>query len=97
MTLPEFDPQTIEEDSEYSNLPGNLVNSLHRYVQEGRSTGHFLTAILENDLKGAVDHADSQNRKLLDVWVKYLYNRIPHTCWGSKEKVKKWRSEVDGS
>lgn len=91
MPLPTFVPEPIEEDSEYAELPKNLLHNLHRYVQEGRGTGDFLTALLTNDLGKAVAYADNTNQRLLVPWVKYVFNRIPATCHGSKEAVRAWR------
>lgn len=83
-------PDPIKPGSEYEKLPSHLVSSIHRYVQEGQQPGDFLTGLLENDLRKAVSHADGENQVLLAVWTRYLYNRIPAPCHGSKEKVEQW-------
>lgn len=86
----DWEPKEITSANDYDQLPRHLVENLHRYVREGRSLGHFLTAILENDLGKAVQHADGTNQKLLAVWARYVFNRIPADCHGSKEKVQAW-------
>lgn len=56
--------------------------------------GSFLTAILANDLVGAVGHADDVNIKILGEYTHFLYNEMPGRCgdpqidmWGSYEAV----------
>ena len=59
-------------------------------MEAGRPVGHFLTAILENDLYMAVGRADEENQEALADYVKWLYHYAPMTCWGSRENVKNW-------
>jgi len=75
----------------YSKLPEHLQGGMQRYVELGIDGGHFLRAILSNDLQGAVSHADSTNVNLLPEIVRWLYNEVPQGCWGSKENVDNWR------
>ena len=70
-----------------------LKESLDRYVNDKIETGGFLRACLENDLTNAIGNADMENREKLWVIVNYIYNEIPASCWGSKEKVAKWLGE----
>lgn len=39
--------------------------------------GHFLTYLVKNDLVRAVCQADSTNLKYIDIYAKFLYNRLP--------------------
>lgn len=71
-------------------IPGYMQEGLRRYLELGIMPGDFLTAVLENDLKGAVSHADLVNQRMLAQYVTYLYNFAPRDCWGSPERVKKW-------
>jgi hypothetical protein len=52
--------------------------------------GSFLTAVLENDLAGAVGQADWQNIEVLPAIVAFVYRNLPSPCWGSKDKVEAW-------
>jgi len=77
---------------DYAGLPEGLRGGMQLYVEEGIKAGSFLTACLENDLIGAVNRADPDNLTRLQDIVKWINWEIPHDCWGSKEKVTKWRS-----
>lgn len=90
MALPDWEPGLIE-GTEYEALPAHILSNLYDYVQEGRSVGHFLTGLLENDLQKALGHADQENQHLIVLWARYVYNRLPSGCWGSPEKVKQWQ------
>jgi hypothetical protein len=74
----------------YRTIPGHTYESLKRYVIDGIEPGGFLTAVLSNDLIGAVANADDQNEKQITTIAKFVYNRCPIGCSGSKEKVNKW-------
>lgn len=74
-------------------IPPIMLDALNGYIEHGYQVGHFLRAVLENDLKGAVDRADDVNIKVLPAYVVYLYNEAPAGCWGSKERVQNW---IDG-
>ena len=68
----------------------DLKEALEDYVETGELHGHFLTAVLENDLREAVSRADLNNRRNLTEIVMYCLNHIPYQCWGSKERVAEW-------
>ena len=68
----------------------DMIEKLGEYAQHHVSLGHFLTAVLENNLSEAVGHADDDNLRNLPAFVGYLYNEMPSPCWGSPEKVKAW-------
>ena len=74
--------------TDYS-LAKNL-DGLKRYVEHRIPTGGFLRAVLENDLKEAVARADDENQHVIPIYVCWLYNEAPSTCWGSPEAVKAW-------
>lgn len=71
-------------------IPDHMLAALRRYIDEHRGVGHFLTAVLENNLREAVHRADEHNLANLPAYVYYLYNEAPAQCWGSPEKVKAW-------
>ena len=73
-----------------ANINGSVENSIDRYVNHRIEPGGFVRAVLENDLKGAFGKADAYNRERMFEIVKYCYNEIPATCWGSKEAVDNW-------
>lgn len=69
-------------------------DSLDRYVNHRIQPGGFLTAVLSNDLVGAVGRADSFNKKVIPEIITYIYNQLPSNCWGSSEKVQDWLNGV---
>ena len=78
-----------DEPVRYDKAP-NLADGLERYIEHGVPPGHFLTKVLENDLLGACERADSTNRRILFEFVFWLVNYAPSECWGSPEKVDAW-------
>jgi len=76
--------------ADYYKLPKHLQDSMKIYVEDGIRSGGFLTAVLSNDLRGAVNIADSGNIKLLPDIITWLYNEVPQSCWGSTENVENW-------
>lgn len=69
----------------------HIKDSLDEYARTGRQLGHFLTAVLSNDLFEAFGRADEKNVATMKYIVMYIYNELPCTCHGSKEKVEKWQ------
>lgn len=82
---------SIERDGYYSVIPCRILKAINGHVRKGISTGGFVHAVMSNDLKEAVGRADDECRKVICEIVGYLYNVCPTGCWGSKEKVMKWR------
>lgn len=77
-------------DFTYSTIPLHMMESLKRYIEQRIQPGHFLTAVLENNLKEAVGRADDVNIRLLPEYIAYPYNEAPGLCWGSPERVRTW-------
>jgi hypothetical protein len=73
-----------------SRIPEHMRHSLVYYLTEGRPVGHFLTAVLSNDLKEACNRADDLNRHLLYDYIFFLFNNAPGNSWGSPERVHGW-------
>ena len=75
---------------DYSTLSAVLIESIDAWVEEGRPTGHFLMAIITNDLQEAFARADEHSIATMHSIVGYFYNKTPSSCWGSPEKAKAW-------
>ncbi len=71
-------------------IPADMLDKLRAYIDHGESVGHFLTAVLENNLKEAVGRADEENLHNLPAYVGYLYNVADSRCHGSPAKVREW-------
>ena len=72
-------------------VPAHCIEGLVAHVMTGREVGGFLTAVLSNDLMGAMDTADITNRQALHAYAVFLYNVAPRGAYGSRENVKDWR------
>ena len=66
------------------------MDSLFRYVEERSRPGQFLHAVLCNQLREAVIHADEASRAVLRELVLFIYNYVPSPCHGSDQLVQLW-------
>ena len=82
----------IVSDMSKRGLPKHMQRAVVFYVLYRLRPGHFLTAVLSNDLVEAIGRADDTNCALLREWVRLFYNCevIPGNCWGSKQHVLDW-------
>jgi|TARA_Y100000310_G_scaffold219808_1_gene221234 hypothetical protein len=78
------------EDDLAAVVPIHTLDALERYIRDRLPPGGFLTAVLSNDLVGAFGAADSTNVEAMKEIIVFIYNRIPSSSWGSKEKVNAW-------
>ena len=77
----------------YDRLPEHMREAARLYIEEGEMPGHFLTAVLTNNLVEAFGNADEDNRSCMWEWCLWLYNEIPMPAWGSANKVLAWCNE----
>lgn len=82
---------------DYGQIRQNIVEGINRFVCHHQKVGHFLTAVLSNDMREAFARADDDNRKTMFQIVSYCHNEIPGNCWGTPEKVKRWIEQGEGS
>jgi hypothetical protein len=85
---------STEEPDEYESIPPHILESLEAYAKDRRPVGHFLQAILHNDLYETVNRADIPCLKALNKIVIYVTNKLPSDCHGSRDKYRKW---INGS
>lgn len=84
----------IDIDTECpGNIPHHLWPGLKAFVLTGRPVGDFLRAVISNDLKLAVAHADDESIQHLRDIVRYFYNETPGGCSGSPERYAYWVKE----
>lgn len=76
--------------AKYDRLPEAMRERARDYVERHQPVGHFLTAVLENNLVNAIGAADAENRAAIEDWALWLFNDIPSACWGSRAKVEAW-------
>ena len=82
-------------DPVFLQLPLATQEGLARYIEARRPPGHFLTAVLSNDLTEAVNRADSDNAVALSACVQWLVWHAPSLCWGSRRKVEAWLAYIE--
>lgn len=100
----ELDHQKVEEclrrleanAPEYTKkIPAPVLHAIQRYVAMGASTGHFVNAIMRNDLFEAVAHADAESLAAIREIIWYVYNHLDGRCWGPKQvnspEVTEWQ------
>lgn len=73
-----------------SGIPERMIGGLERYVFDRVQPGDFWMAVLSNDLVRTFDLADAENSEKILAYVRFLYNDLPSTAWGSPEKVRDW-------
>ena len=71
-------------------IPEHMRAGMERYMEQGVPPGHFLTALLSNDLMEAMGRADDINRESLHDYCRWLCNYAPAGSFGSPEAVKEW-------
>jgi len=81
---------TLDVTGYEGRIPQYTLAALTRYVEKGFQPGGFLTAVLANDLFGAVGRADAENSQALKAIVEFVYNQMPSNSWGSREAVQDW-------
>lgn len=74
-------------------IPERMHGAIIRYYENGIRPGHFLTAVINNDLKEAVNRADSENSQCLKAYVIWFYNQAPGGSWGHADACEKWVEE----
>lgn len=74
----------------WNRLPAHCREALRRYVDDGTPPGHFLTALLSNDLNSTFARADDTNRPAIYDYLLWLYNWSPAGCHGSPENFENW-------
>lgn len=76
------------DDALFRNLP--QAADLRAYIDEGRPTNHFLTALLANDLMACLGRADARNLSALPDYAMWLRSYAPARSYGSMEAVECW-------
>lgn len=74
----------------YDEIPEHMRKGMKLYIEEGGQPGNFLYHILINDFVHAVGYGDIFNQNALLQYAIFLYNNLPVSAWGSKEKVDDW-------
>ena len=75
----------------YQAIQDRTLKGLIEYVEFHQQPGHFLTAVLSNNLFDACAHGDSIHVTCLSSLVDFIYNYVvPSNCYGTPERVHQW-------
>jgi hypothetical protein len=86
-----INPNTgYSDNADWSLIPEHMQGGLKRYLTSGIGPGHFLTAVLSNDLISAVSRADDTNINRLPDYVRFFYNYVHPHAFGSPKAVEEW-------
>lgn len=81
--------QWVEDNAEGIILDYDHVamclEHIQRWYHEGYPLGHFLTAVVRNDLCEACFQADDTNIRALKLYALFLHNHLPDD-WKTKAK-----------
>ena len=73
------------------------IEALDRYRDYRQPLGHYLMAVLRNDLFEAALRADVESWSRIKEILGYCYAKLPVECWGSEERVKAWLANAVGA
>lgn len=82
----------LERGLDETRVPDHLRDGLIMYLRHGCPPGHFLHAVLSNNLVESISRADNESERGLGNVVRFLYNFAPSAAWGSHDRVIKWLS-----
>jgi hypothetical protein len=69
-------------------IPEYMREGILMYLLDGYPPGDFLRCVIDNDLKGACQAADSTNIRLLTAYVAFFYNCAPLLAWGTRNSMR---------
>ena len=79
-------------------IPENIVNAMIAYRDSAFPTGDFVQAVIENDLVGAIKHADYMSSMAMEHIVDFIVATFPRACWGSPKAYANWiETRFDGT
>lgn len=80
-------PKTID----MAKCPETFRGGIERYLRAKINPGHFLSAVLKNDLMEAFNRGDETSLRELRGLMVFLYNDVPYKAWGSDERVRSFK------
>jgi len=73
----------------------HMADAVRRYLMHGTRPGHFLSAVLANDLRRAAMHADHHNASNLYEWGRWLQDSCPAVAMGDDWAVTHFEGFAD--
>lgn len=71
-------------------IPEYMHGGIVRFYENGIPPGHFLSAVIDNDLKEAFSRADDINSERMKAYVMWFYNCAPGGTWGHAGATEEW-------
>jgi len=71
-------------------IPKYMHGGIIRFYENGIAPGHFLSAVINNDLKEVFVRADNTNEECVKAYVMWFYNCAPAGTWGYSGATKEW-------
>lgn len=75
-------------------IPMHLREGLTRYLKQHIRPGHFLAAVLSNDLADAMLRGDPASLAGLEGLVRFLTYECPQDSHGSADAVDRWTARA---
>lgn len=75
------------------SIPEHLRGGLERYFTIGMQPGQFLCAVLDNNLREAVNRCTGDLQEIRAVLI-VLYSHAPAPSWGDRAKRLEWQRRV---
>lgn len=75
-------------------IPRRFKADLLAYVEHYRPPGHFLMAVLSNDLvRASAGEPDAIAN--LPAFIDWLHKHAPAASWGTADRVRRWVAKYD--
>ena len=87
----DIEEQRMRQNFESLGLPDYMFGGTWRWINNGIQPGSFLQAVVNNDLHGALCHADDHNINKLKEWMHFFQHVAPSGCWGDRTIARMWR------
>ena len=75
-----------EADGSGRTIPQKTIDAINHWQEHGThpdALGSFVRAVLTNNLRDAVNHADEENLEHIADTVKWVYWNVPSATYGS--------------
>ncbi len=79
---------------DYATIPPLVLAALQKHARH-EPVGGFVRAVLENDLKAAVNWAAPDSLAALRSILAYVYWELPAASHGTPAKVQAWHDGLD--
>jgi len=79
--VPEWLARKLSFEGRYADIPECTKHALREWALHGQTPGHFVEAVLRNDLHDAFDRADDDNLAAMQLIVSWIHCELPTDAW----------------